>query len=221
MNRLWKLVGGLLGVVLVGIALWWGGSRRAQPGSQPSGDTFETPPVPTAQTPAKTGNSSFFRRLSKNRAIASLTNEGALSATSTNLIVQWEARVDGVLTSDGKEADKAKQMLELLPRLPEDGQVEVAHHISNLLPDQDYASLENLLTNATLPEPVLDVLLADTLNRPNSLKLPTLLDVARDPKNPKAGEAKELLTVFLEQDYGTDWNLWQSKIVVWLKNNPD
>ena len=110
MNRLWKLVGGLLGVVLVGIALWWGGSRRAQPGSQPSGDTFETPPVPTAQTPAKTGNSSFFRRLSKNRATASLTNEVALSATSTNLIVQWEARVDGVLTSDGKEADKESDL---------------------------------------------------------------------------------------------------------------
>ena len=221
MNRFWKLAVALLGIMLVGIVLGWLGSRRAQTGSQPSGDTSATPSIQTAQTQAKQVNPSFFSRPSKNRAAAAITNEADLSAVATNIIAQWEGKVDAILTSEGKEADKAKQMLELLPRLPEDGQIEVAHHISNLLPDQNYAALGKLLTNSTLPEPVLDVLLADTLNRPNSLKLPALLDVAREPGNPKAGEAKELLTLFLEQDYGTDWNLWQSKVEVWLRDNPD
>ena len=221
MKRFWKLAGALLGVALVSIALGWLGGRRTQTESRSSDDTTEAPPVPTEQAQAKHGDSSFFSRHSKNRAGASLTNEAALITGSTNIIPQWEEKVDGILTSESKEADKAKQMLEMLPRLPEDGQVEVAHHVSNLLPDQDYASLGKLLTNSSLPEPVLDVLLADTLNRPNSLKMPALLDVARDPGNPKAGEAKELLTVLLEQDYGTDWNLWQSKVEVWLRDNPD
>ena len=46
---------------------------------------------------------------------------------------------------------------------------------------------------------VLDVLLEDVFNRPNSVKLPLLLTVARDPQNPKASEAKDVLELFLEQ----------------------
>ncbi len=87
--------------------------------------------------------------------------------------------------------------------------------------DQDYAALKQFVTNTTLPEPVLDVLVGDVLNRPNSLKLPTLLDIARDPQHPKAGEAKDILQLFLEEDYHTDWPAWQAKVNQWLKDNPD
>ena len=58
-------------------------------------------------------------------------------------------------------------------------------------------------------------------NRPNTLKLPLLLEVARDAQHPKAGEAKGLLALYLEADYGQDWNQWQSKIEDWLKENPE
>ena len=34
------------------------------------------------------------------------------------------------------DADKAKQMLEMFPQLPADGQEEVARHLSNLVPDR-------------------------------------------------------------------------------------
>jgi len=111
--------------------------------------------------------------------------------------------------------------LEIFPRLPTDGQEEVAQHLSNLVSDEHYAALGQYLTNTALPEPVLDVLLSDALNRPNKLKLPVLVEVARDPANPKAGEAKDLLELYLEEDYGTDWNLWQQKVEKWLKDNPD
>ena len=77
------------------------------------------------------------------------------------------------------------------------------------------------LTNASLPAAVLDILLGDVLNRPNSLKLPALLDVARTPQHPKAGEAKDFLELFLEEDYASDWDKWQAKMEEWLKANPD
>ena len=112
-------------------------------------------------------------------------------------------------------------MLAILRRLPTEGQVEVAQHVSNLLPDEEYAPLGKLLTDPKLPEEVLDVLVVDVLNRPNSLKLPLLLEVARDAGHPKAVEAKELLEVYLEEDYGTDWNKWQSKLDQWIRENPD
>ena len=114
-----------------------------------------------------------------------------------------------------------KQLLELFPRISGEGQVEVAQHLSNLVEDSDYESLQKLLLDPKLPEDVLDVLIADILNRPNGVKLPTLLDVARTPNHAKAEEAKDLLELYLEEDYGADWAKWQSSMEQWLKDNPD
>jgi hypothetical protein len=133
----------------------------------------------------------------------------------------WEDKVDEILGSTSPDADKAKQMIEMFPTLPTDGQEEVARHLSNLLPDQDYGLMRSFLTNPSLPESVLDILLGDVLNRPNSLKLPALLEVARDAQHPKAAEAKDFLQLFLEQDYGSDWDKWQAGMEQWLKANPD
>jgi hypothetical protein len=143
------------------------------------------------------------------------------SYTATNLIADWEGKVDDLLGSTNSDHDKARQMLEMFPQLPADGQEEVARHLSNLVADQDYGAMRAYLTNASLPAAVLDILLGDVLNRPNSLKLPALLDVARTPQHPKAGEAKDFLELFLEEDYANDWDKWQAKMDEWLKSNPD
>ena len=94
---------------------------------------------------------------------------------------------------------------------PEEGQAEAAQHIANLLPNEDYAP-----SAATLrfqePTGVLDVLMGDVLNRPNALKLPLLLEVARNPDHPKAAEARQVLVLYLEEDYGADWDVWQQKV---------
>jgi hypothetical protein len=140
----------------------------------------------------------------------------------TNQVPDWEEKVDAILTADNDtDSQKAKKMLELFPLLSGDAQEEVAHHISNLISDEDYAAFGNYLTNKSLSEDVLDVLLEDVLNRPNSIKLPMLLEVARDPQNPKAAEAKDVLELFLEEDYGNDWAKWQVETTKWLKDNPD
>ena len=52
--------------------------------------------------------------------------------------------MDEILGSASSDPDKAKQMLEMFPTLPEDGQEEVARHLSNLLPDQDYGLMRSL-----------------------------------------------------------------------------
>jgi hypothetical protein len=109
----------------------------------------------------------------------------------------------------------------MFPHLPPDGQAEIARHLSNLTPDSDYAGLGDYLKNPKMPEAVLDVLLADVLNRPGTLKLPMLLDIARQSDHPKAGEARELLELFLEEDHGKDWAGWETKMQQWLKDNPD
>jgi len=146
---------------------------------------------------------------------------GVVAATTTNGIPDWEEKIDAILTSEVPDNEKAKKMLEMFPQLSPEAQEEVAHHLSNLVPDEEYAPLGNYLTNSALPEAVLDVLLEDVFNRPNSVKLPRLLDIASNPQHPKASESKDVLELFLEEDYGTDWEKWRGKMDQWLKDNPD
>jgi hypothetical protein len=198
-------------------AIWLGFFRGTEPAPQPA-----PPPVEETQPAATTNVSSFFTRPGTKVARATEPVVAAVPATTTNLMTDWDDRVDQILGDEKTEVDeKARRMLELFPHFPEAGQVETAQHISNLLPHEDYATFGNYLTNSKTPVSVQDVILADVLNRPNEIKLPLLLETARTPDNAKAGEAKELLELYLEVDYGTDWKKWQQEMEKWLKENPD
>ena len=150
------------------------------------------------------------------------TNENPMPPKTTpGLIANWDDKVNDILGAEGDEKDKAQKLIEMFPHLPPDGQEEVAHHISNLVADEDYAPLSKFVTNSALPEAVLDVFVEDVFNRPNSIKLPLLLDIAQDPQHPRAAEAKDVLELFLEEDFGSDWTKWHAKMDQWLKDNPD
>jgi hypothetical protein len=134
---------------------------------------------------------------------------------------EWEQKLDDILGSNEDEKQKAEKLLQMFPLLPEDGQVEISQHLSNLLEDDRYSALAPTFTNPATPEAVLDVLMADVLNRNNTIKLNTLLDVARTANHPKAEEAREVLEVFVDENFGDDWAKWQAAIQSWLKENPD
>jgi hypothetical protein len=154
--------------------------------------------------------------------IARATNENPSAPKAVpGQMADWDEKVSDVLGAEGDEKDKAKKLIDLFPHLPPEGQEEVAHHLSNLVADEDYAPLSNFATNSALPEAVLDVFVEDVFNRPNAIKLPVLLDIAQDPQHPRAGEAKDVLELFLEEDFGSDWTKWHAKMEKWLKDNPD
>ena len=136
-------------------------------------------------------------------------------------LLSWKESVENVLNSESEDKEKCRRLLELFPNLPQDGQIAAAEHLSILLPNQEYAALGQYLTNATTPEPVLGVLLAGLLNRPDTLKLPYLLEVARDGQNPKAGEAQGLLQALLDENFGNDWTRWQAKVDQWVTDYSD
>ena len=129
--------------------------------------------------------------------------------------------IDDVLASSLNETQKVQQLFALFPKLKVEDQEEAVQHISNLLPDESYAPLGKMLTDAKLPEPVLDALMGDVLNRDDALKLPVLLDVAKQPNHAMASDAKDVLEIYLEQDYGTDWAAWDTAIKQWLKENAE
>jgi len=229
------IVGIIVVVVGIGIAVgWFGGSKpntanhdqpnsgdaeQSTPGTNPN-QTVLPKPIEIVKSKAPKHHAPGAGSNSVTGAGAS-TQPGTSAANPTNGIPDWEDKVDAILISEGEDADKAKKMMEMFPKLAPDAQEEVAHHLSNLTPDEEYTPLGNLLTNSALPEAVLDVFMEDVLNRPNTVKLPLLLQVAQNPVHPGAQEAKDVLELFLEQDYGTDWATWQTKMQDWLKENPD
>jgi hypothetical protein len=211
----WKFLVGLgavAGFVIIGLML-------VRPGGKPP----EEPPPAPAEQGSQPPESLPVPKQTQRRQPSVGTSESPVpvSPASANLITNWEDKVDEILGAEGEPEAKAKQMLGMFPSLPEEGQVEVAKHLSNLTPDEDYAPLAQLLADPKLPEEVLDTLMSDVLNRPNTLKLPALMEVARAAQHPKAADAKEVLVFFLEGDYGDDWPKWQEKIQEWLKENPD
>jgi len=149
------------------------------------------------------------------------TDAVAQVATNLTASTNWQDSIDSIIGSEEDDTNKVKDLFALFPKLPPDGQEEAVQHLSNLVDDTNYTQLGALMTNDTLSEGVLDELLADLLNRPNSLKLPMLLDLAQDPNNAKSAEAKDLLELYLGDDYGTNWSTWQTSMNNWMQANPD
>jgi hypothetical protein len=133
-------------------------------------------------------------------------------------IPKWEMQIDQALRSNVNEEQTAQILIAMLPTLPEDGQIEAGHHISNLLPDSDYNRVMPILLNPSMSEPVLSVFMTDLMNRSDSTKLHALLDVAKVPNHPFHDEAMSTLQIFLGDDYGTDWGKWQSAMDKYLSS---
>jgi len=142
-------------------------------------------------------------------------------ATTFPTTASWQTKVSNTLDPALSTSDQAKSLLALFPTLPPAGQFEAAHHISNLLPDDSYATWAGYLTNSAVSAEAQRVIYADLLHRPNSLKLPLLVALARTPSSPNSTSAAQLLRATLREDYGSDWNAWQLGIQAWLKENPD
>ena len=222
-----KLIGiTVAAAVIIGASLWLGRQNRpkpedpVQPGAASTGVTDTTAPS-NQMTVSRPANRPTPTGLVNNVQASLATTPAPDSAATTNLITEWNEKIDEALKSGAEDREVAKTLLKSFPRFPKDGQVEAVQHISNLLPDEDYAELGKLMEDDKLPEEVLDELIMDLLNRPNKIMLPELVKVAKNPQHAKAGEAKDFLELYLEEDYGADWNLWQTKVDEWLKANPE
>lgn len=132
-------------------------------------------------------------------------------------LAEWETRIDQVLRlNTANETESAQLLINMMPSLPPEGQVEAAQHISNLILDKDYDRVKPLLRNPALPEEVHDVLFTDLMNREDAVKLPMLLDVAKQPNHPYHEEALTDLQIFLDQDNEQNWGKWDGAVKSYL-----
>ena len=224
----------VVGILVAGkFAGWFGGRTQSEAAAGKTASDIEpaqpqTAPV-AASRPSPGVRSPTPGTASVPGAMAGAAAPGGLSPSTppgvptpaTGEMADWNDKLDNILGSNEEEARKAEQLLAMWPTLPEDGQVETMQHISNLLPDEKFSLIAQTLTNVATSEAVMDIIMSDALNRPNALKLPSLLEVAKVPGHPKAEEALEILEVFVDHNYGTDWAQWDKAVKDWLKENPD
>jgi hypothetical protein len=172
------------------------------------------PPIPiAAATPPPSETPAPFARAEAPVAVAATP----ASALPDGVSPAWENTIDGILRSNVSEGQMAQMLINILPTLPEDGQIEAANHIANLLPDSDYNSVRPLLLNSSLPESVLSVFFTDLMNRDDPTKLNAFLDIAQIPNHPFQAEALSDLQIYVGDDYGTDWPKWKSAVAQYLR----
>jgi hypothetical protein len=123
--------------------------------------------------------------------------------------------------TDQDHTNTAQLLINALPTLGKDGQVEAAQHISNLLSDDEFKRVMHIWKNPSFNPDVIEVLHTDLMNRDHKILLPALLDAVKLPNHPSHEEAKTTLQVFLDEDYGNDIPKWDAALKAYLKKEAD
>ena len=127
-------------------------------------------------------------------------------------IPAWELKIDDALRSNAEPASIAQVLLQQVPSMPGEGQLSSARHIVNLMPDKDYLSVLPYVRNVKLDPGFQEVVVAESLNRPDVVKLPLLLAAAQTPNHPMAEIAKSTLAFLLDANFESDWGKWDNAV---------
>lgn len=138
--------------------------------------------------------------------------KAAEAPVKNQAIPAWELKIDDALRSNAEPASIAQVLLQQVPSMPGDGQLSSARHIVNLMPDKDYLSVLPYVRNVKLDPGFQEVIVAESLNRPDVVKLPLLLAAAQTPNHPMAEIAKSTLAFLLDANFENDWGKWETAV---------
>lgn len=190
----------LLALCVAGLVLFWISTRPASPVA------VEKKPAPAGTAPATPA----APMPGKETAFAARPAEKAAPPA------QWEVQINHALSSSINEDQTAQVLINMLPTLPDEGKVEAAQHIANLLSDEKYQSVMPILVNPSMPEGVHEALFTDLMNRDDTVKLNAFAEIAKVPDHHMHDEALSDLQIFLDNDYGNDWARWDAAIKEYL-----
>jgi hypothetical protein len=194
-------------LLALAVALWYLGQLETKPlatspqpeAVQPS--SSETPPV-ASQPPVS----------SKSTSDQAASAPMSAPAPKPDGLALWEIKIDEALRSNAEPPAIGKMLLQQINGMPGEGQAASARHIANLLADEDYLSVLPYVQNTRLDPGFQEVIVAESLNRSEEVKLPVLLAAARTPNHPMAEIAKSTLGFLLENNFENDWGRWEAAV---------
>ena len=135
----------------------------------------------------------------------------------------WKKEIIGLVNRlDMTDMAKAEQLLSRLSSLPIDGQVLAMDHATKLISDEHYVRMRPMLFGLAQPSPELrETVLLDALTRSEQVRMPTLVEILRQPAHPEQAEVREILLAYLDVDHGTDVKAWDSAVKKFLADHPD
>lgn len=208
--------------ILVGVAVWFLNSEYAP--HAPQKEEATPTPKATAQAPEARTEPAVAPTRPAPYPTAPVVVESKPPAPVE--MTEDDRKIDGALKmfpgdTDQDHANTAQALINLLPTLTPDGQVEAAQHISNLIDDKDYGKLMPIWRNPTYNPDVLEVFATDLMNREHKVMLPAMLDAIRLPNHPFHDEAKSNMEIFLDHDYGNDVAAWEKAMKEYLKKEAE
>lgn len=126
-----------------------------------------------------------------------------------------------VMRLDLSDEAKFNELLKRMNTLPPEGKVLAMEYATALIPDETYAQYRPTLFGfANTPE-LRETVLRDVLTRTEPVRMPTLVEMLRQPANPEQAEVREILLAYVDVDYGSDVNGWDAAVKKFLAENPD
>lgn len=217
-----KVLKGILAfllIVAIGVGIGWLASRRPSPppenGVQQSGAKSDTT-APRQPAALVMSTKSAVTNEVPNPFAGDIAEEEEVSTNPDD-------KIDDILGEVTAITNVVKNLIELYPKLSNAGKLEAVEHLTMLVPDEDYEPLAKILMDKEVLPAVSSELLTDLIDRPNDVKMPLMLSIARDPKHPGAKEAKENLELLIEpeEELGDDWDKWEKAMEEWVKENPE
>jgi hypothetical protein len=129
----------------------------------------------------------------------------------------WSQVIDTVLRDNSDAREKSRRMLQMLPHLQAALQAEAAQHLVNFATDSAPENVVEPLLNASTDHSAQGVLLLGLLQRADKIRLPALLQIARNSEHAKHADALRYLHFLLESDDPADSAAWEARIEARLK----
>jgi hypothetical protein len=206
-------------ILLVAIAGYFG--YRYFSKSKPAPAATETSvPTETTETPVVVAERKTTT--STNPAVTALVREVKTKpVTKPQPTGEGKQKMEAILASTASPEAKVQQIRDLLSKLSELEAEQAVQALTHAVKDDSFGFIKPLVVDPTLPEPVRDEFMVDLMNRPNSIRIPLFLEIARNPDHPDHENTYDTLEIFTGMKYGADWNAWEKGIDTWLKENPD
>ncbi len=123
-----------------------------------------------------------------------------------------EEKIHAWLTGIDDTNEIAAAMLAGWNQLSESGKTAAAPHLLNLVPDERFEVLSDILLNPATNGDVKGILFAGILNRGDAIKWPLIVRVMEQKEHPHSQEARNMLGVVLGKDLGDDWPAWRELV---------
>jgi hypothetical protein len=123
-------------------------------------------------------------------------------------LLVWEKAVDEIIRTNENPDQVFSHLLQLVRTSPGPAQGVIAKHLSNLATDENFPQILPFLKDQSMHRRFHVVLAAELLNRKNSIKLPTLLDIAKTEWHPFREKAMTFLCQLTQKDAGDNWDQW-------------